>query len=63
MDSNAKNSGSDIEKVIFVLRDKKTREANSEEISQNRIPPDAMEVVVIKRDGTQENFFPSPMGL
>jgi hypothetical protein len=53
----------DFEKIIFVLRDGTTRQAKPEEIKDNRIPPDVMEVIFQKSDGTCESFFPSPLGL
>ena len=60
---NKKESGMQgIEKTIFVLRDEELREAKLDEVQGNRIPPEALEVIVLKKDGTWTSFFPDPLG-
>lgn len=50
------------ERIIFVLRDEKLREAKLNEITDNRIPPEVLEVITLRKDKIWTSFFPDPLG-
>lgn len=50
------------ERIIFVLRDEKLREAKPDEITDNIIPPEVLEVIILRENGVWTNFFPDPLG-
>lgn len=50
------------DKVILVLRDGKIRVAKPKEITDNRTPPEVLEIIFLKEGGTWDSYIPDPLG-